>query len=69
MKGNTLWAIGFLLGLLFATSSAHPSPLDCESIRDPDERNFCRAVSKNDKTYCEFIKNHDRRFECRARIK
>ena len=48
---------------------AHASPLDCESIREPDQRHYCRAVSKPDKGECEFIKAHDLRQECRARVK
>jgi hypothetical protein len=45
------------------------SPLDCEGIRDPDQRHLCRAASKGDKAECEFIHDHDLRQECRARVK
>ena len=47
---------------------AHASPLDCESIRDPDQRHYCRAVSIPRKSECEFIKSHDLRQECRAKV-
>jgi hypothetical protein len=45
------------------------SGLDCEGISDADHRNACRAVAKNDRSYCELIKNKDLRFECRARVR
>lgn len=48
---------------------AHASPLDCEQIREPDQRHYCRAVSIPRKSECEFIRNHDLRQECRARVK
>lgn len=51
------------------TRAAHGSPLDCEQIRDSDQRHFCRAISIPRKSECEFIKQHDLRFECRARVK
>jgi hypothetical protein len=64
-----------LIGLAVATlaflciGAAHASPLDCEVIQDPDQRNFCRAVANQDKTWCDFIHNRDKRAECRARVK
>ena len=47
---------------------AHASPLDCEQIRDNDQRHYCRAVSIPRKSECEFIKSHDLRQECRAKV-
>lgn len=47
---------------------AHASPLDCEQIRDGDQRHYCRAVSIPRKSECEFIKSHDLRQECRAKV-
>ena len=48
---------------------AYGSPLDCEQVKDPDRRHFCRAVSIPRKSECEFIKNNDLRHECRARVR
>lgn len=48
---------------------AHGSPLDCEGIKDADRRHFCRAVSIPRKSECEFIRNKELRYECRARVK
>jgi hypothetical protein len=48
---------------------AHASPLSCESIKDSDQRHFCRAISIPDKSECELIKAHDLRYECRARVR
>ena len=39
---------------------------DCESIRDSDARNHCRAVSKGEKSACESIRDSDKRNFCRA---
>lgn len=57
------------LVIVGCTKLCHASPLDCEQIHDNDQRHFCRAVSKPDKGECEFIKAHDLRQECRARVK
>jgi len=45
---------------------AFASPLDCESIQDPDRRHMCRAITKHDRSECELIKEHDLRAQCRA---
>ena len=58
-----------LIACWLPTGTASASALDCEGIHDADRRNLCRALAKNDRTYCEFVKNHDLRFECRARVK
>lgn len=71
LKKTTLLVGMFILALLavmYLAGLAYGSPLDCESIRNPDERHMCRAVSKNDKAECEFIKNADTRALCRARV-
>lgn len=46
---------------------AHASPLPCESIRNADQRHYCRALSRPQPSECEFIKDHDLRQLCRAR--
>lgn len=48
---------------------AHASPLPCESIRDADQRHYCRALSRPQPSECEFIKDHDLRQSCRARAR
>ena len=76
-------ALHLLKGLIFAIAivsltfllsycehrQAFGSPLECESIKDADQRNYCRAVSKQQKSYCNFIKNGDLRHRCRAEVK
>jgi hypothetical protein len=59
--------IGAVMGLCFAHHQVNASSLDCEGIRDADHRNMCRAIAKNDRAYCEFIKAQELRAECRAR--
>ncbi len=59
----------FLVGVLGMVHPAKSSPLDCELIHDADQRHYCRAVAIPDKAECEFIKNHDVRMECRARVR
>lgn len=39
---------------------------ECELIKDSDQRNYCRAVSKGSPSWCEFIKQPDLRHRCRA---
>lgn len=39
---------------------------ECELIKDSDQRNYCRAVTKGSPTWCEFIKEPDLRHRCRA---
>lgn len=48
---------------------AHASPLDCEGIKDSDQRHYCRAVSIPRKSECSFIKDNDLRRQCRAIVK
>jgi hypothetical protein len=48
---------------------SYGSSLDCENIRDHDGRFYCLAISKNDKTYCEGIKDPDMRNRCRAMVR
>lgn len=52
--------------LIVGMHIAYGSSLDCEGIRNADQRNYCRAVTKKQKTWCEFIKDHDLRYRCRA---
>lgn len=60
-------AIQFI-ALLLIVNILRTSSGDCNQINDADQRHFCLALSKPDKGECEFIKNHDLRYECRARV-
>ena len=63
-----LVAVGSVLGWC-SPRVASGSPLDCEGIHNADRRHFCRAVSIPRKSECEFIKDKELRYECRARVK
>ncbi len=54
---------------LLSDRAAKASPLACESIRDADQRHYCRAVSRPQPSECELIKDHDLRQSCRARAR
>lgn len=58
-------------GLVIAGCSklAYGSPLQCEGIKDSDQRHYCRAISIPRKSECEFIHNEDLRRQCRAMVK
>lgn len=62
-----LWC-AFLLGGI-GIKEAHCSPLDCEAIRDHDQRNYCRGVTKQDVTYCDVIRDPTIRATCRAMVR
>ncbi len=70
MKSAFLFIFAICVWIGFTVSSAaYASPLACESIRNADQRNYCRAISGNKKSWCEFIKDADLRFRCRAEVK
>jgi hypothetical protein len=48
--------------------SALASSLDCEGIKDPDRRHFCRASTSGSSTECALIRNGDLRRLCRATL-
>lgn len=70
-----LWFVLFALSLalLFKLAScaklAAASPLDCEAIRDPDQRSYCRALAKNDPSHCRLIRDSDLRHRCLAQVR
>lgn len=68
--GLLVFALGVAL-ILFgcSTAHAHASPAQCESIHSADQRHYCRAVTLPDRGECELIKDHDLRFQCRARVR
>jgi len=41
----------------------------CESIRNIDRRNYCKAMQTRDPSWCAVIKSLDLRAECRAVLK
>ncbi len=60
------WVFFFML---MSDKTARCSPLDCESLPSADGRNYCRAMSKGDKSYCEFIHDQQLRAQCRAMVR
>ena len=58
--------VGVGLLLVAAQGSAQGDSLECESIKDSDQRNYCRALANKQKILCEFIKDADLRHRCRA---
>ncbi len=63
---SRLLPIALLAGLLLPRFAHAGNGSDCESIGESDQRNYCRAVAKHDKSACESINNADRRNYCRA---
>ncbi len=55
--------------ILLTVREAKGSPLDCESLPSADGRNYCRAMSKGDKSYCEFIHDPALRMQCRSMVR
>ena len=55
--------------IMGSTKTAQAQALSCERIKDPDRRNYCRAMTSGKKSYCEFIKKQDLREECRALVR
>jgi len=58
-----------LVAVCIIPTQSVASPLACESIKDADQRHYCRAISIPRRSECEFIKNHDLRYRCRAEVK
>jgi hypothetical protein len=48
---------------------AHGLSTECEFIKDPDRRNYCRAISEKAESWCGFIKDADLRHLCRVEVK
>lgn len=70
MKG--LRAVLFLVATMVFVFGVHGPAYgqsSCEFIKDPDRRNYCRAISQQKVTWCEFIKAHDLRRLCRVEVK
>ena len=63
---SRLWLV--LVALVSVGVPAGASPSDCESIADPDARNYCRATTGKQASYCESIKDADLRNLCRAEV-
>lgn len=40
----------------------------CATIQDPDQRNYCLALTTKNHAYCSNIRNHDLRALCRAQV-
>ena len=69
----TRLALGFvgtvaLLLAAFWAADATGGPADCEFIKDPDMRHYCRAVATGHRTWCEWIRKGDLRTRCRWEV-
>lgn len=65
-------AIGALAALVYMAACekrACAGSIDCEALHSADDRNYCRGVTKGDVTYCELIKDSDKRVMCRALVR
>lgn len=61
-----LFVIAAAVFFLAIQGLAYGSSAECELIKDPDQRNYCRAMANHRKSYCESIKDDDLRHRCRA---
>lgn len=69
----TRLALGFmgvlvLLLAAFWAADATGGSADCEFIKDSDMRHYCRAISKDHRTWCEWIQQGDLRARCRWEV-
>lgn len=55
----------FLLGL---SASALANPSACYSIQNPDRKNYCLAIAKNQNSYCYSIRESDTKNFCLAQV-
>lgn len=62
------WIVLVALVLALLRATAWASPLDCEDVRDPDARHYCRALAKGSKAECSLIKDEQLRSLCRAKV-
>jgi hypothetical protein len=63
-----VFVLAFLVGMLLERY-AHSSPLDCETLTNADQRNYCRALTKHQPNYCEVIRDPNVRATCRALVR
>ena len=66
--GAALLAFFMLLGER-CTKDAVASTPSCETIKNADKRNYCRAKTTGSPTWCSFIKDPDTRAMCRIEVK
>lgn len=59
---------GILLLIGMKSSIIQSNGLACESIKDHDQRHYCRAMATGRVTWCEVIRDGDLRHRCRAEI-
>jgi hypothetical protein len=55
--------MNFLL-LLLLTTSAHANMNDCARLSNQDDKNYCMATYSGSSTFCERLKNFERRTQC-----
>jgi hypothetical protein len=57
------------MGLLFMGVLSVTGAADCAVIRDHDSRMICFARVSGQESYCGFVRNPDRRVECRMLVR
>jgi hypothetical protein len=65
---NKVACILMIIGASLVAVEAHTEGLACESIRDHDQRHYCRALATGSTTWCEVIRDGDLRQRCRAEL-
>lgn len=62
------YLVGFLVAgfAVVMARRATPASSQCESIRNSDDRHYCRGVTQRKPIYCESIRDSDKRHLCRA---
>jgi hypothetical protein len=61
--------IALLIWFALGTSCAFADASNCYSINNPDRKNYCLAMSKNQDSYCYSIRESDIKNMCLAQVK
>ena len=54
--------------ITIATLASALTAGSCDSMRDPDQRTYCRALQRGDSSVCYSIASSDLRTSCRAEL-
>lgn len=58
-----------LVASINSSLTAPAGTAECATISDTDTRMMCFAVQTNNSSYCSFIKDNDKRIQCRLLVK
>ncbi len=58
----------FALILLMMNQSVFANASNCYSIQNQDNKNYCLATAKNEKSYCYSIRENDTKNMCLAQV-